>query len=159
MKTIIVVQGRSEIGKTPAIVEVFKKFDNLSTQYGIAEKPEYHGREKDIEVEMEYKKNNKLIGISSMGDPESDLKGRLKHHVKNNCEVILTSSRTSGSTVADIMEIARPKDKKKRYDIIWTKHYCHEGDTGIMPNGKDVNTHLNEQFAKGMVDLIQSLLQ
>jgi Cdc6-like AAA superfamily ATPase len=46
MKTIIVVQGRSGIGKTPAIVEVFEKFKNSPAQYEIVDGPEYRGKNK-----------------------------------------------------------------------------------------------------------------
>jgi hypothetical protein len=157
MRTIIVVQGRSEIGKTPAILEVYEKLSGKG--WTPAEEPLRHGKNnEDIEVRLKCEENEKFIGISSMGDPESDLKGRLKLHADNNCEVILTSSRTSRSTVKDIMEIARPENEEKKYDIIWTKHFYHEGGTEKMPNGVDLNEYLNEQFAKGMADLILSLL-
>jgi hypothetical protein len=151
MKTIVVVQGKEKIGKTPAIKEVFKELRRRN--WTPVKGPFYIGKEKDIEVELELEleceKNEKRIGISSMGDPQSDLFDRLKDHT-DKCEVILTASRTRSTTVAEVEKIA----DEGGYDIIWTRHFHHEGGTKKMPNGVD----LNKQFAPGMVDLILSLL-
>jgi hypothetical protein len=151
MKTIIVVKGRSQVGKTPAILAVYNELASRTSQYKIVSGPEFHGKEQDVEVEFTYRR--KRLGISSMGDPQSDLYSRLKAHVDNNCEVILTASRTSKSTVDDIKKLAGRKNNK--YEIIWTSHYHHDNGTEAMPNGVD----LNNQFTSGMVDLIQDLLK
>jgi hypothetical protein len=152
MRTIIVVQGKSEIGKTPAIVKVYELLmsGTLALPCKNLRKPLRFGK-KDEDVLAVLKYNKKCIGINSMGDPDSDLLERLEGLAKKKCKVILTASRTSRSTVANIFDIA----KDYKYEIIRTRHFYHEGGTEKMPNEVD----LNKQFARGMADLILSLLQ
>jgi thymidylate kinase len=149
MKTIIVVRGTEKVGKTSAIREVYKRLDSKEStlKIKIIKKPNLS--KKDIEAVLEYKKER--IGINSMGDPKLHyLLEKLEKLAKDNCKVILTASRTSGSTVETVKKIA----KKYDYKIIWTSNFNNNTGTEKMPNG----LNLNEQFAKGMIDLILKLL-
>jgi phenylalanyl-tRNA synthetase beta subunit len=144
MKTIIVVRGTAGVGKTSVIKEVYNVLKSTPRCKIINGPP---SEEKDIEVTLKY--YSKLIGISSMGDPNSDLFNRLKAHAKNNCEVILTASRTSRSTVNDVEDIAR----KNGYQIIQTSHYYTDTQDPQIAKNLD----LNKEFAKGLADLILKL--
>jgi len=66
------------------------------------------------------------IGLESQGDPGSRLEGRLKLFLKEECEIIIFSTRTRGSTVRFVEVL----NQKHGYDIIWTSNYfCWESDS------------------------------
>lgn len=82
------------------------------------------------------------IGIESQGDPNSRLFDSIKYFVKINCDIIICSTRTSGSTVEAVNELY----SKHGYDNVWiTNHRSNEKNQAI----------LNEISAKHIFDLIQ----
>jgi hypothetical protein len=82
------------------------------------------------------------IGIESQGDPNSRLFDSLKYFVKINCDIIICSTRTSGSTVDAVNELY----SKHGYDNVWVTNY--------RSNEKNQNT-LNDFSAKHIFELIQ----
>lgn len=82
------------------------------------------------------------IGIESQGDPNSRLFDSLKYFVKINCDIIICSTRTSGSTVDAVNELY----SKHGYDNVWVTNY--------RSNEKNQNT-LNDISAKHIFELIQ----
>lgn len=85
------------------------------------------------------------IGIESQGDPNSRLFQSLKYFVKIECDIIICSTRTSGSTVDAINELY----SKHGYENVWVTNY--------RSNEKNQNT-LNEISAKQIFELIQQNL-
>lgn len=82
------------------------------------------------------------IGIESQGDPNSRLFDSLKYFVKISCDIIICSTRTSGSTVDAVNELYT----KHGYDNVWVTNY--------RSNEKNEDT-LNDISAKHIFELIQ----
>lgn len=82
------------------------------------------------------------IGVESQGDPNSRLFDSLKYFVKVNCDIIICSTRTSGSTVEAVNELY----SKHGYDNVWVTNY--------RSNEKNQDL-LNEISAKHIFELIQ----
>lgn len=140
MKTIIAIWGTSGIGKSDTIISVCNKLsESLKPDY-----KDYYG--KDIDAEFE-KKDNKRIGISSIGDPDSHQGALLRKHAEANCDIIICASRTKGETTENIRAIA----KQYSYEIIWTSNF-HNPTENIL-KGLD----LNNLFADSIISLIDQL--
>ena len=147
MKTIIVVQGRANLGKSSAIVATYYALANGFPPRAHIDNPNPDVNAKPVDIYEELLCYGKRVGINSEGDPNSDLLGRLKEHAKHECDVILTASRTRDSTVHDIEKIA----KKFEYEIIWTSHYYTDSEEA------SVRKSANWLFAQSMVDTIHRL--
>lgn len=82
------------------------------------------------------------IGIESQGDPNSRLVESLKYFVNINCDIIICSTRTRGSTVDAVNELY----SKHGYDNVWvTNHRSNEKNQNF----------LNEISANQIFELIQ----
>jgi hypothetical protein len=97
-KAIIVVREIANTGKSESIKKVYEHLNptNAPCVYGPINQ---NNDAQDIEVRLNC--DGKLVGISSLGDPGYDLYGRLKAHADEKCVILLTASRTSGSTMAE----------------------------------------------------------
>lgn len=85
------------------------------------------------------------IGIESQGDPNSRLFDSLKYFVKINCDIIICSTRTSGSTVEAVNELY----SKHGYDNVWVTNY--------RSNEKNQDT-LNDISSQHIFELIQQTI-
>ena len=113
-KTIYVLYGRSNIGKTSTIKIIFEL---LKQQYpdAIIETYCING---DIKVIITI--NNIKIGLESQGDPNARLKDSLKDFTDKDCTIILCAARSFGMTHDWI------KDYSSQYKIIWIKKIISE---------------------------------
>lgn len=113
MKTILVNKGRARQGKSESII---KTAQLLQQKYPNAKiEPANIDYTQDIKLIMTI--DDIKIGIESKGDPNSRLPKSLDDFSKKDCDIILCSSRTSGSTVKAIEEL-----KKTGYEVIWTSN-------------------------------------
>lgn len=139
MKTIIVIWGTAEIGKTTQIKAIFDKL-NVKNNFTI----DHY----DTEIKATGLFKNKLIGIDSQGDDGINQGASLIEFGNSGCDIIICASRTKGATVDNICNISN----NYKYEVIWTSHFSG-GNNGIMPNYLD----LNDEFASNIIDLINKL--
>lgn len=114
-KTIFTLRGRSNIGKTTTIKEVYRllkvKYPNLIKNELIL--PKNPQGNEDIKVIITIDEIN--IGIESQGDPGSRLQESLKDFVEENCTIILCAARTWGKT-NDLIEVY-----SNLFKIVWIR--------------------------------------
>ena len=145
MKTIVVLRNKGDKGKT----ETLRAFANIiiSTYPELKEItpiPINVPTEHDFKLVVEI--NGKIIGIESQGDPNSGLREKLELLAnKDQCDLILCSTRTKRDTVRAVNEIAQ----KYNYDKIWTSTY----EIANKNNEQLVNT----LKGKHILELIQQL--
>jgi hypothetical protein len=141
MKTIIVIRGSGNTGKTTAIKRVYAL--RPQTWQTVV----YREPDKDIVATIQY--HQKLIGISSFGDECKTQIEFVQNLIDANCEVILTASRSSGGRLTDLEALAA----QHGYEVIWK-----------LPNNKgNVNLsqmpHINDAYARALINLIEQLLK
>jgi hypothetical protein len=141
-KTIIANIGRGSVGKSDTIkrvaTNIIRKYPFSVT---IPEKIDYS---KDISVVI--KIGEVSIAIDSEGDPNTDLKGRLNHFVKKECDIIICTARTSGATKNAIYDLQRSKG----YEIVWTINFRSD---------KKNHNVLNEMSANNIIELVDEILK
>ena len=145
MKTILAVWNKAEKGKTESIREFAKQlltsYPSFTEIYPI---PMTIHPKWDFRIVV--KINGKIIGIESQGDPNTGLEERLSELVNvYKCDVIICSTRTSGSTVYAVQNISTTYG----YNDIWTSTYEIQGKTQ--------QSFVNNLKGKHILDLLQSL--
>lgn len=99
-KTILVLRGKSNIGKTTTIKKVYEllkeKYPQSNINEIIAKRNTLGEIEYDIKVIIII--DGIKIGIESQGDPGSRLEKSLKYFIDNKCDIILCAARTWGKT-------------------------------------------------------------
>jgi hypothetical protein len=145
MKTMIVVRGSHNTGKTQSIKKVYEIIIKLKDTYKSLEIEvlDYSEHSKgDFKAVFKYK--GKKIGIESLGDPGSKHKERLKELAEDNCEIIITASRTNGETHESVLSIMKEYD----YNFYWviSQMICVKGDP--------LFDTWDEYIAKGIIKLI-----
>ena len=142
MKTIIVISGRGSTGKTTSVIEIRKKIlERGGVSLGF--KPLGTVDFRDV---MFY--NEKKIAFLSMGDPIKEHLRFLELLAKGDVDIYICTSRTKGSTIDNVKQIA----SKYGYKIIRTSNY-RGGKGGTMPNGLE----LNSLFADSIINLADNL--
>lgn len=140
-KTIIVVKGHSNQGKTQSIHTLFTELKKIDCK--LIEENFYNS---DIKAIVEFK--GQKIGICSIGDPNSAQADLLTDLVSKDCNIIITASRTRGETIEIIEHLAN----QHKYATIYTSNYIYnkEEDTTMYEK-------LNNQFAHAIIELIKHL--
>lgn len=147
MKTMIIVWGASYRGKSQGIKalaeampfsSVIKPWEESAyDSYVIGNVKDDQGKER-------------LVGIESLGDPNSTQVNKIDECVKAGCEIIVAASRSYGTTWNDANRIA----KANGYNVIQvTTIFCEGGPE--LSNGVD----LRSVFAENMVSLVKKCLQ
>lgn len=102
-KVIICLYAPANKGKTSTIRKVYEqlggKKEVLESNYEICDVVTYG----DVK-----------IGCESLGDPDSDQKEWLENLLNQQCDIIVTASRTRGITVNNVVELS-----KYGYSIEW----------------------------------------
>lgn len=141
-KTIIVIAGRANEGKSSTIKEVCRQ---LIANYPSIKYDKEINFKGDVLVVFSLGKVK--IGVESQGDPYSRMiyDDTLKFLVKEKCDIILCATRTSGSTVVKVEQIAEEFD----YHKIWLSSF-------FSPSlNIDV---LNKKQACNIINLISSII-
>ena len=107
-KTIICLYAPADCGKTKTIRSLFLKLGG--------DKNVLNGTH-DFISDVNY--GRKKIGFASQGDPDSSQKENLEKLAQNNCDIIVTASRTKGGTVDNVCEIAN----KYGYTVVWVSPF------------------------------------
>lgn len=106
-KYIICDIARSDWGKSQTLLEVIEQF---KTQYTPTVEEQIGSVDKYTEFDLN---NNKLV-VNTQGDPDSYQREGLKRAIKVNAKIILCASRTKGSTIECVYEMA-----SNGYEVIW----------------------------------------
>lgn len=137
MKTIICLWGGAGIGKTSSIRVVWDRL-NISNQ------PPLHQSADDICAIVPF--CNSTVGIASQGDPYSAQDEWLEELMNLGCEIIVCASRTKGSTVDAVEDVAQ----RGEYVTIWFSPFY---------SSDSVNTNvLNNLTADSVIELIRNCL-
>jgi hypothetical protein len=152
MKTLIVIRGTGNTGKTQSIVKVYNIFDalkKLDKSLGIEELKRLDHTKGDFQAVLMYR--GKKIGIESIGDPGSEHKTRLGELADDNCYIIISASRTAGETYDSIHYTA----KEYGYELV-------QVESRIFLKEDEKNEILydiwNRQIAEGIIGLIDDLI-
>lgn len=125
-KKVLCLYGTANCGKSSAIVEL----DRLMQNSGSAVLVKNLYPDDSGEVCKIYDAGGILIGIESVGDPDSRQPESLGSFVKGNCSIIICASRTSGKTANNVVEL-----EQNGYEVFWLsassvyKHGNKPGET------------------------------
>jgi hypothetical protein len=133
-KTMIVVYGRANEGKTSTLLELYKILT---------------GKISDIDIVETFKYRGIDIGFASKSDPTQESLAEFKENLidlaEKNCKIILCSSRTRGLSVEIVDSVIRDYE----YHSIWISSLWSP-----TLNQK----YLNNQLAKNLKELINNLI-
>lgn len=142
MKTIIALWHSANKGKTQTLIELKKLICAEATKIIYDEN---YGESSDFCFVAEI--FGKTIGIESMGDPDSNVKGRLQNLFDNyKTEYVFCATRTRGDTVGDVLDYKEDNDTK----IIW--------DSTYQTYDEEMFGFVNKQKAKNLFDFLKSLI-
>ena len=147
MKTMILVKGSSQRGKSQSIKRLATTFPFTSIiRLGTNDDYDSYviGTIKDSEG------MDRIVGMESLGDPGSCQKLWIEECVNAGCEVIVAASRSYGQTVNDAYGLASANG----YEVIEVSTCFHDGSP-MLSNGLD----LRDAFAENMRDLIMKCLK
>ena len=114
-KTIIAVYGRANEGKSETIKKVCRLLLNsFPNAVSFPSEINYNG-----DVCLTIKLDKVRIGIESQGDPNSRMVNTIGKLAEKKCDIIICATRTSGSTVNKVDEIA----KNYNYKTVWLSTY------------------------------------
>ncbi|MDO6431525.1 hypothetical protein Q4E93_13050 [Flavitalea sp. BT771] len=85
------------------------------------------------------------IGITTKGDPNSDLDKRLQFLIDEDCIIVLCATRTSGATVG----IVEAFERANNFRATWVTNYQSGFD--------DERAFLNQRSAHDLVQLIRTM--
>jgi hypothetical protein len=143
-KRIFTIWGRSGVGKTTTLKLIAKEIQRsfFHSKSNIELDPLPSGDIVTI-ITINLPEKSVKIGITSKGDPNTDLQLRLEELVSTGCDIIFCATRTSGTTVKDVEEI----EKKYGFRAIWVTTF-QNGHTEEQPA-------LNQQSAEQLVRLMR----
>jgi stage III sporulation protein SpoIIIAA len=132
MATMIILQGKSNTGKTTTLRNLAKLSIKQYKDYELLE-----GNLEEYDFIIIIKNNDKTIGIVSMGD-NLDLVNKLKVIYKkyNKIDLFYGASRTKGATVKIMNNMAKEQDAT----LIWTSTYSSKN------NSKELNSIKAEEL-------------
>ncbi len=144
-KYIICDYAKANWGKTETLLEVISLLKGNPKITLIYEKP---NTEKD--KWCHFKMNGKSVVISTLGDPNSEQPIWLEDAAKTGAQIIVTASRTRGSTIDVVYDIA----KKYDYEIIWFQnfHFDNPALVGLLPMAD-----IRAKDAKCLIDFLEIL--
>lgn len=113
MKKIIVLYGRAKTGKTSTLNLLIEFLDKNK-------KVEENHLTEDRRVSIFY--GNKKIAITTCGDNGFELKENIKYFEEEDCDILVTATRTRGETTEILNDYAKEINTK----IVWIeKTFLH----------------------------------
>lgn len=142
-KIIIALSAEANKGKTKTLRELYSLLINYPNSKIIIDT--YPKNKTDFRLVIEI--NNVRVAIESKGDPNTNLKNRLKElSTQYNCDLIFCACRSKGLTVANVNDMSK---KHYFYEIIFTSTY--------KTSNQNLHLKMNQIKAKHLLDLAQSL--
>ena len=145
-KYIICDYARANWGKTETLLEVISLLKGKPQNTLINEKSNT-GKDKWCHFEMK----GKPVVISTLGDPNSAQPVWLEDAAKAGAKIIVTASRTSGSTVNAVYDIAT----RYGYEVIWFQNFHFDNSTLV---GLSPMVDVRMKVAEYIVSIINILL-
>lgn len=115
-KYIVCDFARSNWGKSNTLLEVIEQ---LKEKASLIVEEQIGDKDKYAVFEM----NKKSIVVNTQGDPDSFQEDGLQRAIKEDAAVIVCASRTKGSTVECIYEMA-----KHGYEVIWFSNFYADSE-------------------------------
>lgn len=106
MKKIIALYGAANKGKTTTLNILVDLLAVVSDCYNI---------ERHYDSKAMFVINNKNIGVCTSGDNQEEIKNNIEFFYKNECEIIITATRTKGEGVSELEKFT----KKQGIEIDW----------------------------------------
>lgn len=147
MKTMILVWGASERGKSQSIKRLAQTFP-----FETIIRP-WHDDDYDsyvIGTVKDQDRRERIVGIENQGDPNSQQEKWVKACIDANCDVIVAACRSYGKTKEDAYQLGRDSG----YYVVEASTLFHE-DGPTLPNGVD----LRDVFAEKMTQVIMRCLK
>jgi hypothetical protein len=141
MNRIYVLWGRQSVGKTRTLNLIAREIER---QFGVTSDPPLNPAiNRDIHIVIAI--GTLKIGITSAGDPGTNVAGRLNDLIGRGCAIIFCSSRTKGVSVTDVEAV----EQAHNYRATWVTNYR----TGF-PNEEGF---LNQRSATDLVQLMRTI--
>ncbi|MBD2812347.1 hypothetical protein ID853_16030 [Xenorhabdus sp. Vera] len=110
MKKIFALKGSTRTGKTKTLKDhLLKKLATLSNSV-----PIYKSKDEGYDVTVIFVINNIRVGVSTGGDNAKIIDENVGYLIKEECEIIISATRTKGGTIDAIKKLAG-----KEYLIEW----------------------------------------
>ena len=135
MKKIIALYRRSETGKTSTLNLLIELLDKNK-------KIEKERLKEDRRVSISY--GSKKIAVTTWGDNGFELKENIKFFEKENCDILVTATRTRGETTEILTDYAKEIDT----EIIWIEKNI----------SKKMEDLINQSQAKDINAIIDTLI-
>ena len=146
-KCIICIFGNEDCGKTSSIVELH----NLLLHQGCLD---VAPKRQSDDVYAVVEKSGIVIGISSIGDPNTDQKKLIEELINNGCDIIVCAARgyVNEKPIINIDEIY--EKNKKTYNCIFLSNYS----INDYDNHKETAEQLSKLTAQGILDVIEYVI-
>ena len=133
MKKIIALWGRADIGKTTTLNYLIRLLDKSKEE---EERP----LNKDRRVVISY--GNKKIAVTTLGDNIEEIDINIDFFEKNDCDILVTATRTRGKTVDTINKYC----KENKAEVIWIKKEISETSAHLInqKQAKDIQTMIDK---------------
>lgn len=145
-QTVIVLQGKGERGKSTTLRKLIEILEKENAEK--IGKPEKERRKNDTWAVFDY--NGRIIGITTSGDNEDELKPVIECELPENCNIIVCASRTKGSSVDYI------NNHFQNALIIWLGRFSASSDDNQF-NMEELQKNTNEWQAEKIKDIINIL--
>lgn len=106
MKKLIALYGAANRGKTTTLNILIDLLAVVSEHYNI---------EKNYDSKAVFVINSKTIGVCTPGDNQEEIKNNIEFFEENECEIIITATRTKGEGVNELEKFT----KKQGSEIEW----------------------------------------
>lgn len=142
-KTIIVLQGTANVGKSTTLAKLGRIMlaKGATSTSNIVNEPDYHAF---------FNYHNVVIGLRTYGDTEEIVKDALEKF-KGKCDIIIIASKRYGATVNVIKQFA----KDNSFRTFWSAPHWREGNKDQIDQLKEYAAH---HYDKMVVDIIQGNL-
>lgn len=143
-KYIICNYAKADWGKTETLLEVIDIL--IGMNYPIISQKPTTGKDKWCQ----FKLPNKDVVVSTLGDPYSDQAIWIEDAADTGAQVIVTASRTRGSTIESVYDVAN----RYGYEIIWFQNFHFDNKYYV---GTQIIKDIRQKEAQCIVDIVKSL--
>ena len=146
-KYLICDSARADWGKTETLLEVIEILNS-------PKKPHYkliYEKPNTVKDKLcVFEGINELIAVSTLGDPNSQQADWLEEAAKTEAKIIVTASRTKGSTINVVYDIAR----KYGYDILWFQNFHFDNSAFVgLPQMRNIRMK-EAEYIVGIIELL-----
>ncbi|QEZ91920.1 hypothetical protein [Proteus sp. CD3] len=159
-KLMLRVFGASKRGKTQTLIQLIRKLKS-DKSYTVRLEPKENPLAKNDEIAI-FEKDGLKIGISTGGDNEKIIRKAVEELIEENCNFIISATRTRGQTKKELYKLVNEHEYQKQWfkkntNIdYWCNKWPHKGEDFDKRKAEYFNK-LNETDAQFLFDYIDSL--